>query len=937
MCRCETHRPEDLGIWKGEGFASLYLDDALTRALESSEEHRLQILTFLRICAIERIPLGAAKANIFCMYVRFLGMINGNGLLAPCPTKVVAIVKLERPWDLNTLQQFLGAVNWFRRHISDHAEIQNPLNELTKKGIEWKWTDAHEQAWLKLKRALMTFPVLRIFDPALETVLYTDSSKIHVGGCLCQRVSADDGTKDLVVISYFSRSLRGPELSYPIQQQEMLAVVGACQVFEHYLLAANFTVRACVDHKSLTSSFKGLSKIACDRITRWVQKISIFNMQMQYLPGILMEMPDLLSRCLKAPDDAWKSMDVIDQTDFEYAPLAALEPQYLTYMQLHSHALDSYEMDPEPEYEEQFDASTYWYPHEKCMMLSVAPQVSLTITAADYLSCPEFHAVYAAILAEDKLSAQKVTADKALALKLLTQRYSKYDLPLPKLADLSAAVLNARVLRCRITGGLLYYQHKKHGMLLCIPDVYGSDGVNHRRSIFNEFHATPHSGHRGGTSTYNAIKVRFFWRDLHKDVLALNKACHECNVSKISRKAPQGLLQPVEVPLQIAQSYNIDRIGPFPESKNGNHMLMIAVDRFSRWVWLEALKVSCTSEQFADLFVNRVVLSGGRGIPQSIVSDNDTLITANFWSQLFKRFGTLMKLSSARTQSTNGLAERYVAVVEEILRTCVNYNQTDWEEMIPHIEFVINTQNKETLTGLAPTKVELGIVPVLPADLISNVARAKAAAANEILATTPQSAAAKRIEDITAMRDTIIEHLDVVQQAQKLQADKRRITIDELIKVGAQAYVFMPAERLQQHKLRPSKKLSHRCFGPFNIVERISANAFKLDLGVSASSTRIIDVFHVKYLKAASSGPYPNPVKLLPAPVNEEEEEEPEWELERILDRRSRARKMQYLVQYKGYTLLSDCEWRPEAELRELAPDLLEEFQQAYERKRDAK
>jgi hypothetical protein len=73
----------------------------------------------------------------------------------------------------------------------------------------------------------MSFPVLRIFDPALETVLYTDSSKIHVGGCLTQRVTAKDGTKSLVAISYFSRSLRGPELSYPIQQQEMLAVVGA--------------------------------------------------------------------------------------------------------------------------------------------------------------------------------------------------------------------------------------------------------------------------------------------------------------------------------------------------------------------------------------------------------------------------------------------------------------------------------------------------------------------------------------------------------------------------------------------------------------------------------------------------------------------------------------------------------------------------------------
>ncbi len=111
------------------------------------------------------------------------------------------------------------------------------------------------------------------------------------------------------------------------------------------------------------------------------------------------------------------------------------------------------------------------------------------------------------------------------------------------------------------------------------------------------------------------------------------------------------------------------------------------------------------------------------------------------------------------------------------------------------------------------------------------------------------------------MRETIMEHLDVVQQAQKLQADKRRSTIDELLKVGAKAYVFMPAERLQQHGLRPSRKLGHRCYGPFPIVERVSTNAFRLDLGVSAASTRIINVFHVKYLKAASDGPYPTPVK----------------------------------------------------------------------------
>jgi hypothetical protein len=47
--------------------------------------------------------------------------------------------------------------------------------------------------------------------------------------------------------------------------------------------------------------------------------------------------------------------------------------------------------------------------------------------------------------------------------------------------------------------------------------------------------------------------------------------------------------------------------------------------------------------------------------------------------------GTCQSSGISRTQSTNGLAERYVAVVEEILRTCVNYKQTDWEEMTPTV------------------------------------------------------------------------------------------------------------------------------------------------------------------------------------------------------------------------------------------------------------
>ena len=125
----------------------------------------------------------------------------------------------------------------------------------------------------------MTFPVLRIFDPALPVVLFTDSSDVHVGGGLTQRLPAGE----LVAIAYYSRSLRGPELSYPIQHKEALAIVSSVMAFVHYLLAAHFTVRTCSDHKSLETCFAGMSKVACDRVTRWVQKLC--NTQRQLAIG----------------------------------------------------------------------------------------------------------------------------------------------------------------------------------------------------------------------------------------------------------------------------------------------------------------------------------------------------------------------------------------------------------------------------------------------------------------------------------------------------------------------------------------------------------------------------------------------------------------------------------------------------------------------------
>ena len=57
-----------------------------------------------------------------------------------------------------------------------------------KKGVNFakEWTEEHTAAWLDIKKALMTYPTLRCFDPKKECFVYTDSSQFHCGGCLIQ-------------------------------------------------------------------------------------------------------------------------------------------------------------------------------------------------------------------------------------------------------------------------------------------------------------------------------------------------------------------------------------------------------------------------------------------------------------------------------------------------------------------------------------------------------------------------------------------------------------------------------------------------------------------------------------------------------------------------------------------------------------------------------
>ena len=81
------------------------------------------------------------------------------------------------------------------------------------------------------------------------------------------------------------------------------------------------------------------------------------------------------------------------------------------------------------------------------------------------------------------------------------------------------------------------------------------------------------------------------------------------------------------------------------------------------------------AKEVPEQFFEYIVCDQCNGMPREIISDRDTIFTANFWCHLMKRCGTAIRLSSARSQQTNGLAERTIATVEECLRNSITYKQ----------------------------------------------------------------------------------------------------------------------------------------------------------------------------------------------------------------------------------------------------------------------
>ena len=153
---------------------------------KSRDECNIHFLNFLSIVRKNNLRLNASKLQFQLEEVSFFRHNwNSKGIL-PDPKKIQAIKQMVFSPDKESMQSFLGMVNFLNRYSPQLAELSTSPRELCQIHADYKPKSEHYQTFDVIKKELSTNIVLPYHDPTSHTTLQSDSFKKGLQAVLIQ-------------------------------------------------------------------------------------------------------------------------------------------------------------------------------------------------------------------------------------------------------------------------------------------------------------------------------------------------------------------------------------------------------------------------------------------------------------------------------------------------------------------------------------------------------------------------------------------------------------------------------------------------------------------------------------------------------------------------------------------------------------------------------
>ena len=201
------------------------------------------------------------------------------------PKKMEAIIHMDPPQNVASLQSFNGMVNYVKKFSSVLSELSEPLRRLCKSGVKWAWESEQQDAFEAIKQVIMALPVLAYFDKTKKHMLQCDAPKKGLDAVLLQESKP---------VMYVSRALTETEQRYSNIERELLAIVFALKRLNHYTFGRTITVQS--NHQPLQSIWKKFIVSASPRLQRLLLRLAHYDINIEFLWGKENVIADALSR-----------------------------------------------------------------------------------------------------------------------------------------------------------------------------------------------------------------------------------------------------------------------------------------------------------------------------------------------------------------------------------------------------------------------------------------------------------------------------------------------------------------------------------------------------------------------------------------------------------------------------------------------------------------
>ena len=237
--------------------------------------------------------------------------------------------------------------------------------------------------------------------------------------------------------------------------------------------------------------------------------------------------------------------------------------------------------------------------------------------------------------------------------------------------------------------------------------------------------------------------------------------------------------------------------------------MIVFVDRFTKMAHFAAIPANCNAGMTAQIFMERVFVN--HGMPRVLITDRDPRFTNRFWKHLMASLDCNHLMSTAYHPQTDGQSERTIRIVKDMIRSFCNKRGSDWDTLLVPLEFAYNNSFQSS-TQNVPFYLNNGRLPIIPEILALG------------LPTSSNNDTGQRMQRLAKSHALAKKCLALAQNKQSKYANRRRRTED--FKKGQ--LVWLSSKYLMREG-KTWNKLQPKWLGPFQIIQKISENAVKIN------------------------------------------------------------------------------------------------------------